>query len=84
MSDKSLEEVMDEVVTVVDGLNGEVNSYELTKEQYEWFLMQASKAEELEKEKQAILSLCEDFREDRIAEITDSFLVDEILAILKE
>jgi len=45
---KSLEKIMEEVEINVDGLTDEIKSYELTPEQYEWFLLQASKVQELE------------------------------------
>ncbi|MEN2465934.1 hypothetical protein [Ornithinibacillus sp. JPR2-1] len=43
-----LEEIMEEVIPVFNGITDELESYELTKEQYEWFLVEASKKEELE------------------------------------
>lgn len=45
---QSLEKIMEEVEINVDGLTDEIKSYELTPEQYEWFLLQASKVQELE------------------------------------
>lgn len=45
-----LEKIMEEVEINVDGITDEIKSYELTPEQYEWFLLQASKVQELELE----------------------------------
>ncbi|WP_379545473.1 hypothetical protein [Oceanobacillus sojae] len=39
---------MEEVEINVDGLTDEIKSYELTPEQYKWFLLQATKVQELE------------------------------------
>lgn len=47
---QSLEKIMEEVEINVDGITDEIKSYELTPEQYEWFLLQASKVQKSEED----------------------------------